>query len=126
MSYIIGVALITFLALSFVVFFLLFSPVEVLGHSMYPTLHSGEMLLGKRIYNKRNRKNYKVDDIYVFYQPNTNYLVIKRLTDIQVGMNNEPLLYFMGDNRYHSYDSRVYGYVDTKYVQEKIIRKRKR
>ncbi len=102
MFFLIFVILITILIFG-VVLYLIYSPVMISGDSMHPTLKDGEIYFTHRVFNK---SNLKVGKIYVYKSPVENKYVIKRLTEI-----SSQGLFFVGDNKKHSYDSRSYGYV---------------
>lgn len=125
------------------------SPAFVVGPSMNPTLHNGEVLLISKI-----EKQYKKFDIIVFYSENLHKSLIKRviglpgdtveLKDGRLYINNEftnqtftrvdsylnygPVIvpednYFvMGDNRPNSEDSRAkeVGFID-KYTIKGLV-----
>lgn len=99
--------------------YILFPIVEVSGNSMYPTYKDGEFLLASRLYK------LKVGDVVVFMPPSTSHseveFVIKRVCEIK-----DSKLFFMGDNRDDSYDSRDYGYVDRSRLIAKVINQRAR
>lgn len=87
------------------------------GISMYPTIKDGELLIGKAI---KCKDEIVENNIYVFKNPNGN-VNVKRL--YKARFNNEKkcrVLYFLGDNREHSVDSREYGEVPEKNVIMKV------
>jgi len=58
----------------------------------------------------------KVGDIVVFNSPvNEELLLVKRITDIKSG-DGRIFYYMMGDNREHSHDSRVFGWVSERLI----------
>ena len=77
----------------------------VKGESMLPTFTAGE------VFFINSKYILQIGSVYVFHQPHTGELVMKRLHKI---VNGD--LYFVGDNADASYDSRNYGYVSTKAV----------
>lgn len=99
---------------------ILFPVVEVAGNSMYPTYKDGEFLLSSRLHK------ISVGDVVVFVPPSTPNreveFVIKRACEI----DKDGRIFFMGDNRDCSYDSRDYGYVDPNMVVARIIDQRVR
>lgn len=100
-----------------IVLILTFFPVvQICGYSMFPTLTDGEFYMSRRVFRK---SKCKVGKIYVYRPPyegrEENY-VIKRLADIKDGK-----YFFLGDNADDSYDSRYYGYVDSKNVVAELI-----
>ena len=102
------------LAIFIILFF--FPVVQICGYSMFPTLTDGEFYIGKRVFRK---SKCKVGKIYVYrppYASDGEKFVIKRLADIKDGK-----YFFLGDNADDSYDSRYYGYVDSKNVVAKLI-----
>ena len=113
------ICLIGFLALIFLVIgavFFFFPVVQICGYSMFPTLNDQEIYLGRRIFNK---SKCKVGNIYVYrppYESEEEKFVIKRLADIKDGK-----YFFLGDNPNDSYDSRYYGYVDSKNVVAQLL-----
>lgn len=97
-------------------FFALFPFVQICGYSMFPTLTDGEMYLSRRIFRK---DKCQVGKIYVYrppYDSDEERFVIKRLDHIKFGK-----YYFLGDNQDDSYDSRYYGYVDSKNVVAQLL-----
>lgn len=98
---------------------LLFPLIRVCGDSMSPTLLDGEYLIGTRLFNK---KSCEIGGVYVFrppYDSEDRKYVIKRLHHIRGGK-----YFFIGDNPECSYDSRNYGYVDSKNIVAKIVTRR--
>ena len=105
--------------LTSLIFFFFFPIVQICGYSMFPTLLDGEVFLSKRVFRKSKCKAGK---IYVYrppYDSNEERFVIKRLAFIQDGK-----YYFLGDNANDSYDSRYYGYVDSKNVVAQLLTRR--
>lgn len=92
----------------------LFPLVLVDGISMFPTYKDKEIVLSSRFYK------IKQGDVYVYKTP-TNEVVIKRLSHSR---GNK--LFFLGDNRENSLDSRYYGTVPESYIISKVIFCRKR
>ena len=93
-----------------------FPTIQICGYSMFPTLNDGEFYIGKRVFRK---SKCKVGKIYVYrppYESEQEKFVIKRLADIKDGK-----YFFLGDNADDSYDSRYYGYVDSKNVVAELI-----
>ena len=108
------------LILLFILLACMFVPVQICGNSMYPTFKDGEFYLGKRVYRK---SKCKIGKVYVFrppYSDREERFVIKRLAYIQNGK-----YFFLGDNSYDSYDSRYYGYVDSKNVVAQILKEKR-
>lgn len=88
------------------------------GESMLPTIEDGDFLL---IYKS---KRIKYNDIYVIdlYIPNTYHnLVVKRITDSKTALLGE-LIWIEGDNKSKSYDSRMFGYIESKYIVGRVIK----
>ena len=113
-SIIIVVLPLAFLLAFTVLFF--FPVVQICGYSMFPTLNDQEIYFGRRIFNK---SKCKVGKIYVYrppYESEEEKFVIKRLADIKDGK-----YFFLGDNPNDSYDSRYYGYVDSKNVVAQLL-----
>lgn len=107
------------------VFLFLFPIVQICGYSMFPTMMDGEYHLGRRVFRK---KKCKFGEIYVYkppYEDREEHYVIKRLAGIQYERNGEVKYYFLGDNSNDSYDSRYYGYVDSKNVVAHIVLKKR-
>lgn len=105
-----GICLVLFLILT------LFPVVQICGYSMFPTLSDGEFYMSIRVFRK---DKCKVGKIYVYkppYEDEVEKFVIKRLADIKDGK-----YFFLGDNADGSYDSRYYGYVDSKNVVAQLI-----
>lgn len=99
-------------------------PVAFDGCSMYPTYEDGEIVRGTRIFNR----NFKVGDIYVYLRTNEEgetYPVVKRLHEVKKTTNGT-FLYFLGDNKDNSIDSRDYGYVEASKIIAKLIKSKKR
>ena len=94
----------------------LFPAFEVCGESMHPTLKEGDKIVTIRCFNKRN---LILRNIYAFKAPNDKEgrIVVKRL----IGRNKSGQCYFTGDNREKSYDSRYYGYVNSKQVISRFL-----
>lgn len=93
-----------------------FPVVQICGYSMFPTLTDGEFYMGIRVFRK---DKCKVGKIYVYrppYESEEEKFVIKRLADIKDGK-----YFFLGDNADDSYDSRYYGYVDSKNVVARLL-----
>lgn len=105
-----GIILAIFLVLTF------FPVVQICGYSMFPTLSDGEFYMSRRVFRKTK---CRVGKIYVYrppYESEEEKFVIKRLADIKDGK-----YFFLGDNADDSYDSRYYGYVDSKNVVAELI-----
>lgn len=116
------IVLILSLILGLIILTLLFffPIVQICGYSMYPTLYDGEFHIGIRVFRK---SKCKVGEIYVFrppYDSEEQKFVIKRLTEVKDGK-----YYFLGDNPDESYDSRYYGFVDSRRVVARIILRKK-
>lgn len=113
MLVLIGIVLVLLLVLLF------FPLVQICGYSMFPTLSDGEFYLSRRVFRKQK---CKVGKIYVYkppYASDKERFVIKRLAHIQDGK-----YFFLGDNADDSYDSRYYGYVDSKNVIAELIKRK--
>ena len=98
----------------------LFPFIEICGESMLPTYFDGEILIGRRI--TKNSK-FQIGKAYVYthsspYSEEEKIVVIKRLTAISADGKR---LFFVGDNRDHSYDSRDYGFVSKDEVIAKVL-----
>ena len=94
----------------------LFPVIQICGYSMFPTLIDKEFYFGRRIFRK---DKCKVGKIYVYrppYDSDEEKFVIKRLAEVKNGK-----YYFLGDNPDDSYDSRYYGYVDSKNVVAQLL-----
>jgi len=94
----------------------LFPIVQICGYSMFPTLTDGEFYIGMRVFRK---SKCEVGKIYVYkppYESEEEKFVIKRLADIKDGK-----YFFLGDNADDSFDSRYYGYVDSKNVVAQLL-----
>ena len=114
MSVILVLLVVILVLLSVLYFF--FPLVQICGYSMFPTLTDGEFYISKRVLRKTK---CKIGKIYVYKPPYDNGVekfVIKRLAYIKDGK-----YFFLGDNAKDSYDSRYYGYVDSKNVVAQII-----
>lgn len=97
--------------------YLFFFPiVQICGYSMFPTMTDGEFYLSQRVFRK---DKCKVGEIYVYkppYKGREEHFVIKRLAKINYARDGSPQYYFLGDNSDDSYDSRYYGFVDSRNV----------
>lgn len=118
MYLVIGIVLVT---LGIVLLLTNYPLVKVCGNSMYPTFIDGEMLFSKRIFNSKTYQ-FVVGEIYVFENPlheegEEDVYVIKRLCYVTCSGK----LFFLGDNREDSCDSRTYGEVNREMVVAKII-----
>ena len=95
---------------------------RVCGNSMIPTFKDGDIILSTRFFH-----GYKIGEVYIFSPPDTKdpkKLVIKRLTKIMdTYLSPNEYLYFMGDNRADSNDSRNYGVVHSDKVVAKVLTK---
>lgn len=83
-------------------FFLTNRPTFVQGHSMYPTLNDGDIMLCNTLITP------KVGDIVVV-KPMVitgGKYIIKRITDIK-----DDEIFVEGDNKDFSFDSRSFGYI---------------
>lgn len=94
---------------------------------MYPNFQHGNLVISKKLF-KRNSDTLKVGEVYIIARHKKGvkkpYYAIKRLTDVKYNENTKKYLcYFLGDNPNESYDSRQYGYVDSKNVKSKVIYK---
>ena len=104
------------ICLAIFIFLLFFPVIQICGYSMFPTLNDGEFYIGRRLLRKTK---CKVGKIYVYkppYEDDTEKFVIKRLAGIKDGK-----YFFLGDNADDSYDSRYYGYVDSKNVVAQLL-----
>jgi signal peptidase I len=136
-----GVAVISALLIAVVIRFFLFSPYEVNGTSMYPTLDGNELLIVNKIIYDVSSPSY--GDIVVFhteeqrdfikrvigvpgdkievkdgfvYRNNKRltepYLAEKMIGDFAAVTVPKGHLFVLGDNRNNSKDSRIIGSVD--------------
>lgn len=95
--------------------------VRVCGKSMYPTLKPNKLVL---ITKRTSMTNFFMGNrIYIFRDP-TGKTVIKRLIRPRLVMGGL-YLWFEGDNKEVSYDSRNYGYVDAFEVEGRLVFNRK-
>ena len=111
--------------LLFLVFLYFFPLVQICGYSMFPTMTDNEFYLGKRVFLK---KKCKVGEIYVYippYEDRGERYVIKRLSEIYTAPDGTIKYYFLGDNTEDSYDSRYYGFVDSRSVVAHIVLKKR-
>lgn len=75
----------------------------VYGTSMYPRIQPGQVIIVNRYAYLFTQP--EIDDVLVFIQPDSNRLMIKRVSAIADG----PVYYVTGDNRRESLDSRHFG-----------------
>lgn len=104
-----------------------FPVIQICGNSMHPTLLDGEIYIGRRVFRK---SKCKVGEIYVYKPPcdkdREEKYVIKRLAGVSKTLDGKKTLYyFLGDNARESYDSRYYGYVNSRNVVAQLIVLRK-
>lgn len=96
------------------------------GESMYPTLKHKQHIL---VNSKVELKHLKSGNIYVYIPPNApkenpeDFKVIKRLIKITPIPPRylDSLYWFEGDNKDHSEDSRLYGYVTLKDIKYRVV-----
>lgn len=90
------------------------------GESMYPTVKDGELVL---IYKPVNKYAIKEGKIYVVQMdlPSYKELVIKRLIK-SYNTTDSVKIWLEGDNKPCSYDSRKYGYVNSKFIVGRVIK----
>jgi phage repressor protein C with HTH and peptisase S24 domain len=81
---------------------------RIVGMSMEPTYHEGQMVIFKR------SKKYKSGDVVMVIVDGRE--VIKRIS-----ATSENSVYLVGDNLVNSTDSRQYGSISTKQVYGKAI-----
>lgn len=110
----------------FLLIYINFFIVIVVGNSMQPSMKDGEIHFCRRfIFSKKKRDLHKyIGRVFVFYPPyvydEPNHFVIKRLTKI-----SNDKCFFEGDNKKdgESYDSRHFGFVSTDKIVGYLIRK---
>ena len=90
----------------------LFPVIQVCGDSMFPTFNDGDIIIGCRLFSLTPK------NIYIYRPPIGQKYVIKRLNRVSPVTGN---LFFEGDNKDCSYDSRMYGYVNREQVVAKYI-----
>lgn len=93
--------------------FYCFPYLSVVGDSMMPTYQDGDWGFGTRLFS---RKKLTAGDVYVFLSPSSERPVVKRLAFIK-----DSSLWFLGDNKDFSEDSRFYGWVEPKRVKVKVL-----
>lgn len=95
--------------------FVLFRPVTIVGDSMYPTLKEGEVYFTTRV---TKHTKFTVGNVYIYLAPyQRRHCVIKRLKEISPTGE----LFFEGDNKEVSYDSRDYGYISKEKVKFRVV-----
>lgn len=85
---------------------------RVLDHSMEPILHENDYVL----VNYWHCGKFRVGDIVVLKEPNSEVRIIKQIDRIRKGM-----LYVVGANKMHSKDSRNFGEIDKSRVVGKML-----
>ena len=84
---------------------------------MYPTYKDRQkVLIHKRLYKPND---LKVDNVYIYTCPR-GYLVIKRLKGVQY-IDGQAYLWFEGDNKDNSEDSRAYGFIPFESLEGSLI-----
>ncbi len=97
----------------------LFPLAKVIGHSMHPTLHDGDIILCCRI--PVIFEIFKANRMYVF-QSESGVLAIKRLRDCVTRRPSlKKVVYLLGDNPEESYDSRQYGYIKAEHIVAVVL-----
>lgn len=93
-------------------------PIVVCGDSMFPTLKENDIFFAVRV---TKHTEFRVGEIYIYRPPYSNgrkHYVIKRLTRIEPYSKK---LYFEGDNKDVSFDSRAYGYISREDVKFRVL-----
>lgn len=93
----------------------LFEIVVFDGDSMYPTLKDGQLILIQKSFLR-----YDINNIYIYKSPD-GLEVVKRLKNNR----EDDALFFEGDNKNFSRDSRHYGFVTENNIIGKVIYWRK-
>lgn len=101
-----------------------FTIIRIQGESMSPTLKHGQFLFVDRLVSPKYVMNFgkkvKKGAILVYYSPK-GVPVIKRLINKAQVSELETLLWFEGDNKANSEDSRTYGFVSQERVYGEVI-----
>jgi len=95
-------------------FFLYLSPLfvyRISGNSMRPTYHDGDLVIGWRLCS-----NLTSGDVIVLRQPDTQRIIIKRISKIDGGR-----YFVLGDNSSASTDSRHFGWIEKKAIIAKVL-----
>ena len=109
--------IITFITLVFLTLFFVFTPIRICGDSMHPTLIDGDVYFTLRV-SKLHK--FKEGDIYVYRTPyDKSKYAVKRLISSQ-----GHYLFFEGDNKKVSYDSRHYGCISPKQVKFRVLKRK--
>ena len=104
----------------------LFPLIKVEGDSMLPTYSEGKILMGCRLFDKKDCKCGRVYIIHLKDDEQGNpYYIVKRLHRVELNsITGETRYFFLGDNLRVSADNRVFGYFKPSQIVAKVVERR--
>lgn len=126
LSYIVSTVILLVIVVLVFRFFRRYSIVRVVGDSMFPTLKDGNIRIVDRLFLREKQPHIMQDTevlksrIFVYYSPTHGQPVIKRLVEIATTIDGV-FLWFEGDNKDFSEDSRAYGFITLDSVVGELV-----